>query len=945
MFRGACLLLAALCAQWQVNAQFLSRASLEQAVNAAITKVDSAYEYSRQECLDRVRRNGARPQDVLRFFKQPMGLTREVARSADYMDATLNIVKRSAERRQRRSINATDLLSEEDLEFIAELTGCSPRQRMPSCKTIPNLNVFRTISGVCNNEHNPRWGASNIPFVRWLPAEYQDGISVPRGWDPIKINGFLLPLVREVSNRILTTANSDIVSDSVFTHLLPSFGQWTDHDQTLAPHSPVIRSFSNGLDCDESCERTEPCFPILIPKNGPRFGKQECIPFFRSTATCGSGPTGAIFGGATVRQQLNSLTSYIDGSQVYGSDDEKALELRDLTTDLGLLRVNEEFTDNGRELLPFTKMMANVCATRARITNDKNAKEVLCFLAGDERSNENVILTSLHTLFLRDHNRLARALAKLNPDWNGERLYQEARKIVGAQLQIITFRDYIGYIVGPEVLAKQLSTYPGYDKFIDATISNVYATAAYRYGHSMIQPFVFRLDASYEDHPLYPSPLLHTALNTPWRIVFEGGIDPIMRGLVGRQAKLNVQDAIITDQLRDLLFRFSFEMALDLASLNMQRGRDHGLPGYNQWRKFCGLSQPRNLEELADVLRNKELAMKLLDLYGTPDNIDPWLGGITEPLVKGGRVGPLFACLIAIQFRNARSGDRFWWENDGVFTRAQRASLLTTSMSRIICDNTGITEIPNQPFLFRPRGDGYTDCRYIPEFDLTPWKETPYGFPDTIPGTKPNPAPWTAWSAWSPWSGMAPGGYGPPGPPGYGPPGPPGYGPPGPPGYGPPGPPGYGPPGPPGYGHPGPPGPPGPPGAPGSFSSEKMAFSVRLSNNFPRPGIPIPFQEVIYNGQNSYDINTGIFTCMYPGVYEFQFSCTIFEHAASVDLMRNGEIILHSFTTKQEGYISASGSTYIKLKRGDKVWLIANFGGNGLTRDSYFNGHLLFTED
>lgn len=80
--------------------------------------------------------------------------------------------------------------------------------------------------------------------------------------------------------------------------------------------------------------------------------------------------------------------------------------------------------------------------------------------------------------------------------------------------------------------------------------------------------------------------------------------------------------------------------------------------GYNQWRKFCGLSQPRNLEELAEVLKNKELAVKILELYGTPDNIDPWFGGITEPLVKGGRVGPLFACLIAFQFRNARAGDR-----------------------------------------------------------------------------------------------------------------------------------------------------------------------------------------------------------------------------------------------------------------------------------------------
>ncbi|XP_061527525.1 eosinophil peroxidase-like [Phycodurus eques] len=902
MFWRACLLLGALCLQWQVNAQHLSRNAIEKAVHDAMTKVDSAYEYSRLECLDRIRRNAARAEDVLRFLKQPVGITREVARSADYMDITLNIIKRSAERRQRRSINATDLLSEEDLEFISELTGCSPRQRIPSCKTTPNLDVFRTASGVCNNVHNPRWGASNTPFARWVPAEYQDGISLPRGWDPIRINGFFLPLVREVSNRLLATAVNDVVSDTVFSHLLPSFGQWTDHDQTLAPFSPVIRSFNNGIDCDETCERTEPCFPILIPKDDPRFGIQECIPFFRSTGTCGSGNTGFIFGAPTVRQQLNALTAYIDAGQVYGSDEVEALELRDLSTDEGLLRVNEKFTDKGRELLPFTKAMANVCATRARITNDKNAEEVLCFFAGDERSNENIVLTSLHTLFLREHNRLARALARLNPEWNGERLYQEARKIMGAYLQVITFRDYIGNIVGPEVVAKKLSTYPGYDKFINPSIANVYATAAYRYGHSMIQPFVFRLSSDYEDHPLYPSPLLHTALNTPWRVTFEGGIDPILRGLVGRPAKLNVQDSIMTDELRDMLFKFSFEMALDLGSLNMQRGRDHGIPGYNQWRKFCGLSQPQNEAELAAVLKNTDLAKKFLDLYGTPENIDVWMGGIAEPLVKGGRVGELFACLIGIQFKKIREGDRFWWENEGVFTKSQRASLMRTSVSRIICDNTGITEIPDKPFLFRPRGNGYTDCSDIPEFDLTPWMDTPYGFYEPISGTtKPTQG------IWSPPYGGKDDPRGPPGPPG-------------------------------------PSGPPGPPGPSGGYN-KRVAFSVQLSDNFPRPGVPIPFREVIYNGQSSYDTNTGIFTCVYPGVYEFQFYCTIYERSASVDLMRNGEKILHSFTTRQEGYLSASGSTYIKLKEGDKIWLVANYGGNGMTKDSYFSGHLLFTEE
>ena len=110
---------------------------------------------------------------------------------------------------------------------------------------------------------------------------------------------------------------------------------------------------------------------------------EECIPFFRSAAACGSGNTGHIFGASNVRQQMNALTAFIDVGQVYGSDDVKARFLRDLTTDRGLLRVNTEYTDNGRELLPFSKMEVNMCATRARITNNSTAQEVPCFVAGE----------------------------------------------------------------------------------------------------------------------------------------------------------------------------------------------------------------------------------------------------------------------------------------------------------------------------------------------------------------------------------------------------------------------------------------------------------------------------------------------------------------------------------------------------------------------------------
>ncbi|XP_060895252.1 eosinophil peroxidase-like [Labrus mixtus] len=715
-----------LCSHSHVDAETrLSKRAIEKAVEEAKATVDSAYEYSRKQSIERVKRNAAKPSDVLRLLKQPVGPTRLAVRAADYMDNTIKLIKTSLVARQKRSINASDLISAEDLQLISDLTGCSARQRPASCKTVSNLERFRTASSICNNRKNSRRGSSNTPFTRWLPAEYQDEISLPKGWNPkLRINKQLLPLVREVSNQILSTKNSDVESDPLYTHLVTIFGQWTDHDLTFTPHSPVIRSFSNGIDCDKSCERTEPCFPIEIPTSDSRSVEhsEECIPFFRSTAACGSGQTGHMFGASTVRQQMNTLTSFIDSGQVYGSDDAKAQFLRDLTNDKGLLRVNTAYTDNGRELLPFTNMGANMCATRARITNDISIKEVPCFLAGDERSNENIGLSSLHTLFLREHNRLARALAKLNPHWNGERLYQEARKIMGAYFQVITYRDYLFHIVGPDVMAKQLSTYPGYDEDVDPSIANVFATAAYRFAHLMVQPFMFRLSETYEEHPEYPSPLLHKAFFTPWRILFEGGLDPILRGLVGRRAKLNTQEHMMHDELRERLFEFSKELALDLASLNMQRGRDHGLPGYNEWRKFCGLSQPKNQRQLNKVLNNKKLAKSLLKLYKTPSNIDVWVGGVAEPFVKGGRVGPLFACLVATQFQRIRQGDRLWWENEGVFNEDQRESLKQTSLSRIICDNTGITKVPDKPFQFKSK-DSYTECEKIPAFDLSPWKE------------------------------------------------------------------------------------------------------------------------------------------------------------------------------------------------------------------------------
>ncbi|XP_015219225.2 eosinophil peroxidase-like isoform X1 [Lepisosteus oculatus] len=697
---------------------------VKRAVEKAIRAVDAAYKYSREVNLAKLQSVSVKASDRLSFLKRPARDTRTAVRAAEYMENALRIIQERAHHIHKRSLNATDLLTDDDLNTLVRLTGCAARTRSPSCFTTPLVDKYRTITAVCNNKKNPRLGSSNTPFARWLPPEYENGLFTPRGWDPTKlVNGRLLPLVREVSNKILSTHNEDVEHDTVYTHLLVIFGQWTDHDLTFTPMSPSIRSFSNGINCDASCDQASPCFPIRIPSNDTRIqDRSACIPFFRSAPACGTGDNGYAFGAPNVRQQINALTAFLDVGQVYGSEESLAKTLRNLTNDLGLLAVNQEFTDNGRELLPFKTMSINMCATRRKVTQNNSLQEIPCFVAGDVRVDENIGLTSVHTLFVREHNRLARALSKLNPHWSGEEIYQVARKIMGGYHQVMTLRDFLPHIVGPDTMARLLPAYTGYDEGIDASIANVFATAAFRFAHLMLQPFMFRLDENYKEHPQFPSVLLHNAMFTPWRVVFEGGIDPLIRGLAGRPAKLNTQEHMMHDELRERLFQLTSRLALDLGSLNMQRGRDHGLPGYNAWRRFCGLSDPKNAKQLAGVLNNKDLADRLLELYGTPENIDVWLGGVSEPFVKGGRVGPLFACLIGTQFQKIRNGDRLWWERPEVFTRRQQESLSRVSMARIICDNTGIRDVPQDPFLYQPRGSGYTRCSEIPKFDLSPWK-------------------------------------------------------------------------------------------------------------------------------------------------------------------------------------------------------------------------------
>ncbi|XP_071989629.1 myeloperoxidase-like [Engystomops pustulosus] len=682
----AVLLLAGLLiptASSQDGVEELNNEFIESCAKEAKNLVDTAYKNTRQILKERLRKKNVDARDLMAYFKQPVAGSRNAIRAADYMGTTLQLLEGKVKYFYDHPFNITDLLTKNQINSISKFSGCATQHLPKACQEIP----YRSITGECNNRRNPSLGASNTGFTRLLRAQYEDGVSLPRGWtESRRINGFRLPLARQVSNEIVRFLTENITLDNGRALIFMQWGQWTDHDLDLSPETPARATFLEGIDCDTSCAREPPCFPLKIPPNDPRFtNRSDCIPLFRSSPVCNPE--------SPIREQINILTSFLDGSQVYGSDLPLAFALRNNTNQFGLMAINQNFTDNGREYLPFETAEEDFCV----LTNRSSG--IPCFLGGDPRVSEHPGLTAFHTLFVREHNRIATALRRLNPRMTGETLYQEARKIVGAILQKITYKDWLPLLLGSQ-MPRVLPNYRGYNESVDPRVANVFTVVSQE-----------------------PTTPLHMTFFNSWRVARQGGIDPLLRGLMANRAKLNRQNQLVVDELRERLFKLFKRTGLDLPAINLQRGREHGIPGYNAWRRFCGLSAPRNLNELAAVLNNRELAQKFINLYGTPENIDIWVGGVAEPSVRNGRIGELLTCLIGNQFRRARDGDRFYYENRGVLTSAQKNAIERVSFARVICENTGITEVPQNVFLANQYPRDFRRCSTIPALDLGPWRQ------------------------------------------------------------------------------------------------------------------------------------------------------------------------------------------------------------------------------
>ncbi|MEN9469124.1 MAG: hypothetical protein RL630_857 [Verrucomicrobiota bacterium] len=372
------------------------------------------------------------------------------------------------------------------------------------------------------------------------------------------------------------------------------------------------------------------------------------------------------------RQHANQISAYLDGSVIYGSDAARLAALR--TFSGGLLKTSEG------NLMPLnTAGLAN--ANEARIFPDNEL-----FLAGDVRSNENVELSAIHTLFLREHNLLAAGIAAATPGLTDEQIFQAARKIVVAEMQAITYREFLPALLGRGAIRP----YEGYKPDVNPGIATEFSTAAYRIGHTLINDDVEMLDN--EGNEIDEALELAEAFFNP-SVLHAVGPDPLLKYLATDSAQ--EVDLQLVGGLRNFLFGPPGAGGFDLAALNIQRGRDHGLSDYNSVRAAYGL--PR-VTSFAGITANTTIQTKLKDLYGSVDAIDLWIGGLSEGHLPGSSVGPTFQRIIADQFERIRDGDRFWYQ--WTFKEAQLEAIERTRLSDIIRRNTSLTKIQDDVFFY-----------------------------------------------------------------------------------------------------------------------------------------------------------------------------------------------------------------------------------------------------
>jgi len=457
------------------------------------------------------------------------------------------------------------------------------------------------------------------------------------------------PNAREISNLVVGQGDAAVENPQGLSGMMYAWGQFIDHDLDL---------ISSGTTH----------FDITVPVDDQVFQPGTVIPLTRAETDPKTG------------NPINAITGWLDASMVYGSDAAAAESLRQPD---GHMR-----TSSGGNL-PIS---------------DGH------FVAGDSRAAENPSLTALQTLFVREHNFQVDRLHAEDPNLTGDELYQQARAITTAEIEHITYDEFLPHLLGGHAL----SNYKGYDPGVDPRISVEFTAAAYRFGHSAVSAETEKLDE--QGNVVGGTLSLRDAFfQSPQDFAADSGSDGLLRHLAADLSQ--AMDVRIVDDLRNGLF--DPPAVQDLAAINIQRGRDVGLPHLNEMRASLGLEPYTAFDQITD---DAGTATALQQAYGSVDAIDLWTGGLAEKVVPGAFLGSTFQSIVADQFERLRDGDRLWYENQG-FDADTLQDIRNTSLKDIILRDTDTHDLQDDIFVFAERRTAGTEPEHpgLPQLIVPDW--------------------------------------------------------------------------------------------------------------------------------------------------------------------------------------------------------------------------------
>ncbi|MFY0614466.1 MAG: hypothetical protein JXQ99_23250 [Hyphomicrobiaceae bacterium] len=509
--------------------------------------------------------------------------------------------------------------------------------------TLPVLAELkqRSMDGSDNNDLHADWGAAGSAFIRLTPSQYQDGISeaeAPRA------------NYRALSNDVIKQDGS-IPNSAEVSDLFTFFGQFIDHDIDIA------------------LEGTEEGPHVVAPNDDLYVFQGKTLGIDRSAPYGGTGSSET-----NPREHANAITSFVDASNVYGSTDATMADLRDSDSPW-LMKMS-----GNADLLPL------------------GAGPHGQFEAGDIRAGENSALTAVHTIWAKEHNRLAEVLKSKHPDWSEDDVFNAAKITVESLIQHITFDEWLPLLVGEN----NIPDYWGYDPHMDPSISHEFASAAFRFGHSLLSSDIKRMDENGDNagdlqlaRMFFNAAVLKDA----------GSVDTLVRGLAAQSAQ--ELDHHLVEDVRSLLFPGPDGIQVrDLSVLNNLRGLDHGLGTLNEVRDALGYER---YDDFSDLTQDANLATALRQHYDSVDDVDLWIGGLLEQPVHGSQLGETFQHIVLDQFMRLRDGDSYYFEERLNDFPELLAEIKDTSFSDIIKRNTDIEYLQDDAFIAHARVGGDDD--------------------------------------------------------------------------------------------------------------------------------------------------------------------------------------------------------------------------------------------